>query len=81
VDLQFAGLGKRAAQFVAEHGSKLEPGMHIAAANKSLVVRIAVQRVALETPFQNSEPSVRDAVGAAARLLAWYERYVAAALG
>jgi hypothetical protein len=80
VDLQFADMQKRAAEFVAEHRSKLEPDMHIAAASKSLVVRIAVQRVTLETPFQNSESSVRDAVSAAARLLAWYERYVAASM-
>jgi hypothetical protein len=77
VDLQFAGMATRSAEFATKYSAKLEPGMRIAAANKSLVVRVAVSPVAVEAPFESSEPAVREALDAATRLLAWYEQYVA----
>jgi hypothetical protein len=77
VDLQFAGMATRAAQFAAEYSDMLGAGMQIAPANKSLVVRISVSPAAVEAPFESSETAVRAALRAATSLLEWYERHVA----
>lgn len=74
VDLQFAGIASRADEFVRRFIDKLEPGMQIQRANKSLVVRISVPKIELKSPFQSSEESVRKGIQAAKQLLAWYDR-------
>lgn len=77
VDLQFAGMAMQAGHFAAQHSHTLEPGMQIARARKSLVVRVSVPPAVVEAPFESSEPAVRDALNAATRLLTWYERHLA----
>lgn len=42
VDLQFAAMAARAAQFSAQYSAFLDSSMEIALANKSLVVRVSV---------------------------------------
>ena len=77
VDLQFAGKAGQIDAFVAEYGSKLERGMSIEPANKSLVVRIAVPPVPLESSFPAVRSKVRDGLKAASLLLRWYGRHFA----
>jgi hypothetical protein len=62
VDLQFAGMASQAGEFAARYSDALEPGMQLSRASKSPVVRISVPPVAVEAPFESSEPVIRDAL-------------------
>ena len=77
VDLQFSGMAERAGEFSRAHAASLMPGMRIEAANKSLVVRIAVSPAALEAPFESSAATAREALSAARELLRWYQKHIA----
>jgi hypothetical protein len=77
VDLQFAGMATRAADFAREHAGKLTPGMRVEVASKSLVIRMSVPIAALEAPFESSATAVREALSAAQRLLSWYDEHIA----
>ena len=76
VDLQFRGKAAIADEFEKAHGAHLEPDMAIERAHKSLVVRISIPRVQLQTPFDESEASVQEGLEAARRLLAWHSRWL-----
>lgn len=76
VDLQFAGRAGKSGTFTARFEKKIERGMSIARAGKSLVVRITVAPVSIESSFSPVQTQVRAGLGAAARLLAWYRRVV-----
>ena len=77
VDLQFSGQAECIDEFRATYEGTLEEGMTIAPANKSVVVRIVVARIALESEFPAVEGQIRVALQAALRLLSWYKRHVA----
>ncbi|MBC7188052.1 MAG: hypothetical protein H5U38_13590 [Calditrichaeota bacterium] len=75
VDLQFDGQAENVGQFVTRFQATLDAGMAIARAGKSLVVRIAVDPISLESRFADVEPSIHAALRAAQSLLQWYERH------
>ena len=79
VDLQFAGQASAIDAFASSYERSLERGMSIATANKSLVVRLSVNEISLEAPFESVASDVRAALDAAVRLLAWYRRNVVVA--
>lgn len=78
VDLQFAGMGAQGEWFVERYGSKLEPGMRIERAMKSLVVRVDVPELELERPLEGARDAVLEAIHGAQRLLVWQRRTRAA---
>lgn len=77
VDLQFAGQAGHIDAFIGQYERKLGRGMTIARANKSLVVRIAVPAVTLESPFRVVRSKLLVGLEAARRLLAWASRHLA----
>ena len=77
VDLQFAGMAAKAEEFAAAYQGRLDPTMHIAVANKSLVVRIAVERGSLDAPPDRRLTTIQDGIAAAKRLLIWHGRVIA----
>lgn len=76
VDLQSAGQAGRIDAFVAQYEPRLERGMSIARANKSLVVRIAVPPVSLESRFAEVRPELLVGLKAAVQLLVWARRHL-----
>ena len=75
VDLQFGGMGERIGDLERLYRARLEAGMRIDRAAKSGVIRIRVPEIDMASPFSVSEPAVREALGAASRLLSWYKQF------
>jgi len=74
VDLQFSGQAEHLDEFAARFERTLEDGMTIAKANKSLVVRMVVDPIPLESNFSEVAGRVQLALNSALRLLDWYKR-------
>lgn len=76
VDLQFARMGDGVADIERQYRPYLEPDMRVDRASRSAVVRIAVPKIDMTTPFSTSKAAVEAGIEAAARLLALYRRVV-----
>lgn len=72
VDLQFSASSDRLDELRAKYNPHLGEGMRVEQAGKSVVVRISVTRIQLETPLSLSKTAVRESIIAAKRLLMWY---------
>jgi hypothetical protein len=77
VDLQFANVGHRVSEVIPELGSLLSKGMVIEQAHKSLVVRMRVEEVALESSFTTVKETIRLALESAVLLLQWFNDHKA----
>lgn len=74
LDLEFAGLGRQLSEIRREFGDHLLPGMTIARANKSGVIRQKVPAFDTGRDFQHQAENVRICLEQARKLLHWYLR-------
>ena len=79
VDLQWFGRAADVDTFQRRFGSRLEAGMSVAAASKSLVLRCDIAPLSLTAPVEDSVDVIRGAVASAQQLFDWYRRTVAPA--
>lgn len=72
VDLQIGGWGSRIPELTVIVGKLLTPGMAVAKANKSAVIRIQVSTLNAARPFAEQDTAAADGIRAATELLAWW---------
>lgn len=75
VDLQFAGLAQRRPEAREQFQAALEESMLITTAGRSLVVRVQVPSVSLESPFPEAKHCLTDALKASLQVLNWYRKH------
>jgi hypothetical protein len=80
VDMHVTGYPNGSVEFKRQFASSLESEMRIAPAGKSPVIRLNVQPVPLETPFESCASVAQNGIRAGSRLLNWYERVIAPTL-
>ncbi len=74
VDLQFAGMGEKLGVIQKKYGEILSQNMRIEKAGKSAAIRIEIEDIDMQVPFEESEDKVKAALKAALSLLQVYER-------
>jgi hypothetical protein len=73
VDLQIGGMGDKLRSIQKRFEREMTGSMRVERANKSAVIRIAVTKIDVKLPYDQSRRAVEEALNAAVSLLRLYE--------